>query len=291
MTAAAPVLIDLPTRSPSEQPGGASGTAVRGRLQRIIWPSWLRRLSVAERLIGVVVVLIVWQLAFNTGLTTTDTLAGPAQVWTSGWHMLADGALPSAIWVSLQRVLIGLAIGIPVGTVLALIAGLTRAGDDVVDTPMQMLRFVPVIGLQPLIVLWFGIGESAKISLIIFGVVFPVYINTYHAVRSIDPRFHELSRVIGLSRLAVIRRVVIPGALPGFLVGLRMAVGVAWLILVFAEQINATNGIGYLISQAETFYLSNEILVGLATYAVLGLISDLLVRGVERKVLAWQPSR
>jgi sulfonate transport system permease protein len=280
MTPVAPALVDLPTRaSGADQPSRSSPLG------------WFRRLSGAERLIGVVILLGVWQLAFSTGLTTTDTLAGPAEVWTTGWHLLANGTLESAIWVSLQRVLIGLAIGVPAGLVLAVMAGLTRAGDDVIDTPMQMLRFVPVIGLEPLIVLWFGIGEVAKVSLIVFGVVFPIYINTYHAVRGIDPRYHELTRVTGLSRLQVIRRVVLPAALPGFLVGLRMAAGIAWLILVFAEQINATNGIGYLISQAETFYLSNEILVGLTTYAVLGLISDLIVRAVERKVLAWQPSR
>jgi sulfonate transport system permease protein len=237
-------LVDLPTRA-----SGADQPRPLG---------WFRRLSGAERLIGVVILLAVWQLAFSTGLTTTDTLAGPAGVWTTGWHLLANGTLESAIWVSLQRVLTGLAIGVPAGVILAVIAGLTRAGDDVIDTPMQMLRFVPVIGLQSLVVLWFGIGEVAKVSLIVFGVVFPIYINTYHAVRGIDPRYHELTRVTGLSRLQVIRRVVIPGALPGFLVGLRMAVAVAWLILVFAEQINATNGIGYLISQAETFYLSSR---------------------------------
>jgi sulfonate transport system permease protein len=281
MTAVTYELVDLPTRGARGKPGQA------GRPRRLT--RWVP--SGTERLAGVAALLVLWQLAYNTGLTTSDTLAGPVQVGQAGWHMLANGTLESAIWVSLQRVLIGLAIGVPAGVILALIAGLSRIGDDIVDTPLQALRFVPVIGLEPLIVLWFGIGEVAKVSLIVFAVMFPIYINTYHAVRAIDPRYHELSKVVGLSRLKVIQKVVMPGALPGFLVGLRMATGVAWLILVFAEQINATNGIGYLITQAETFYLSNEIIVGLATYAVLGLISDLLVRALERKVLAWQPSR
>jgi sulfonate transport system permease protein len=239
----------------------------------------------------VALVIVIWQVAFNNGLTTEDTLAGPSRVWSTAWSLISDGTLPSAVWVSLHRVLIGLAIGVPAGTVLALIAGLSRVGDDLVDTPMQMLRFVPIIGLQPLIIVWFGIGEAAKISLIVFGVAFPIYINTYHAIRGIDPRLLELGRVVGLGRLAVIRRVAAPGALPGFLVGLRMAFGVAWLLLVFAEQINAREGIGYLISQAQAFYRTDVILVGLATYAVLGLLSDVLVRGIERKVLTWQPNR
>ena len=153
---------------------------------------------------------------------------------------------------------------------------------------MQMLRFLPIIGLQPLIVLWFGIGETAKVSLIAFAVAFPIYINTYAAIRAIDPNHLELARVVGLRRAALLRRVVVPGALPGFLVGLRMSVAVSWLILVFAEQINATNGIGYLMVRAQEFFQTDVILVGLAVYALLGLLSDALVRAIERKALAWR---
>lgn len=280
MTAATLELVALPTRGNEANPTQDRATVV-----------WLRRVSWVERLLGVVLLVAVWQLLYNAGITTNQTLAGPSAVWHSAWQLISDGTLQRAVWVSLKRVLIGLAIGVPAGTVLALLAGLSRLGDDVVDTPMQMLRFVPIIGLQPLIIVWFGIGEAAKISLIVFGVIFPIYINTYHAIRGIDPKLRELGRVVGLGRFAVIRRLAIPGALPGFLVGLRLAFGVSWLLLVFAEQINARQGIGYLIVQAQSFYLTDEILVGLATYAVLGLISDLIVRGIERKALAWQPSR
>jgi sulfonate transport system permease protein len=156
---------------------------------------------------------------------------------------------------------------------------------------MQMLRFLPIIGLEPLIVLWFGIGDAAKTSLIVFGVAFPIYINTFAAIRSLDARHFELARTVGLRRLTLVRRVVLPGALPGFLVGLRMAAAVSWLILVFAEQINATNGIGYLIVKAQQFFQTDVIVVGLAVYALLGLLTDALVRLLERKALAWQPRR
>ena len=154
-----------------------------------------------------------------------------------------------------------------------------------------MLRFLPIIGLQPLIVLWFGIGNTAKVSLIVFGVVFPVYINTFAAIRAIEPRHFELAHSVGLGRFATIRRIVLPGALPGFLVGLRMAAAVAWLILVFAEQINATNGIGYLMIHAQEFFQTEIIVVGLAVYVVLGLLSDALVRLLERRTLQWRASR
>jgi sulfonate transport system permease protein len=243
-----------------------------------------------ERLLGVVLVVGAWQLASTIGLIDAQTLAGPVTVLRSTWHLLQDGTLQSAIWVSLQRVIVGVAIGVPVGTVLALIAGLSRIGEDTVDAPMQMLRFLPIIGLQPLIVLWFGIGNSAKVSLIVMGIVFPVYINTFAAIRAIDPRHFELAKSVGLGRFATIRRVVLPGALPGFLVGLRLAAAVAWLILVFAEQINATNGIGYLMIHAQEFFRTDIIVVGLAVYAVLGLASDALIRFLERKALRWRTS-
>lgn len=244
-----------------------------------------------ERLAGIVVAIAVWQLLSSTGVITPDTLAGPGQVAREGWDMADQGVLGSAVWVSLQRVLIGLAIGIPVGAVLAVISGLSRPGEDLVDAPMQALRFLPIIGLEPLLVLWLGIGDTAKISLIVLGVVFPVYVNTFAAVRDLDPRYLELARSVRLSRRQVLTKTVLPGALPGFLVGVRLATAVAWLILVFAEQINASNGIGYLIVKAQTFFQTDTIVVGLACYAVLGLISDLLVRLLERKALAWLPSR
>jgi sulfonate transport system permease protein len=245
----------------------------------------------AERLLGVALVVVAWQVASSTGWLDEQTLAGPSTVVTTAWHLLQEGTLQSAMWTSLHRVAVGLAIGVPLATLLAVVAGLTRLGEDVIDSPMQMLRFLPIIGLEPLIVLWFGIGDAAKISLIVFGVAFPVYINTFAAIRALDPRHFELARTVGLGRFAAIRRVVLPGALPGFLVGVRLAAAVAWLILVFAEQINATNGIGFLMIKAQQFFQTDVIVVGLAVYALLGLMSDLVVRTIERKALAWQPSR
>lgn len=244
-----------------------------------------------ERLAGVLVLLLVWQGASSAGLLGQRVLAGPISVGQGAWQLAMAGTLESAIWASLQRVLLGLVIGVPLGTLLGLVSGMTRLGEDFVDTPMQMLRFVPVVGLQPLVVLWFGIGNVAKVSLIVFGVIFPLYINLFQAVRAVDPRYHELANVVGLKRLRTVARVVLPGALPGFMSGLRISVAVAWLVLVFAEQINASNGIGYLIVNAESFFQTNVIVVGLAVYAILGLVSDLVVRGLERSLLAWEPSR
>jgi sulfonate transport system permease protein len=267
------VLVELPTR-PEGTPTSRRGVP-RG----------------VERLLGVATLIAVWQLASSSGALSSQTLAGPWQVLRIGWHLAAQGTLGSAMWVSLHRVLIGLALGVPAATVLAGIAGLSRVGDDFVDAPMQMLRFLPILGLEPLVVLWFGIGDAAKVSLIVFAVAFPIYINTYSAIRAIDPGHLELAKVLGLGRAAVLRRVVLPGALAGWLIGLRLSVAVAWLVLVFAEQINATNGIGYLMIRAQEFFQTDVIVVGLAVYALLGLASDVLVRFVERRALQWQPGR
>ena len=184
-----------------------------------------------------------------------------------------------------------MAIGIPIGVLLALFSGLSRIGEDLTDSTMHMLRFVPIIALQPLIIIWLGIGESAKISLIVLGTIFPIYVNTSNAIRTIDPKNLELARTLGLSRRETIRRVVLPAALPAFLVGLRMATGIAWLLLVFAEQINAKSGIGYLMIKAQTFFQTDVIVVCLLVYAVLGVVSDFGVRTLEGRLLRWQPGR
>jgi sulfonate transport system permease protein len=270
---AAPGLVELPT-------GETATTSRRWHIPRGV-----------ERLAGVVALFIVWELASRVGWISTDVLAGPSTILTAGADLLADGTLISSLWASLQRVLWGMAIGVPLGTALAVVSGLTRLGDDLVDANVQMLRFVPIIALQPLLVVWLGVGETVKVSLIVLGVAFPIYVNVSSAIKGLDPRYRELADVVGLSRRQLVRRIVLPGALPGFLVGLRLATAIAWLLLVFAEQINATSGIGYLMTRAQVFFQTDVIVVGLVTYAVLGLLSDAGVRFLERRLLRWQPGR
>lgn len=244
-----------------------------------------------ERFAGVVLLFGLWEVAARAGWLDERTLAAPSTVVDVGWEMLRDGTLPEAMWSSLQRVLWGLGLGIPIGVVLALVAGLSRLGDDLVDANLHILRFVPIIALQPLLLLWFGIGEAAKIVLIVLGVTFPIYVNVSAALRSIHPGLLELATVVELGWWRRITKVVLPGALPGFVVGLRMATAIAWLLLVFAESINASSGIGYLMIRAQTFFQTDVLVVGLIVYAVLGLVSDVLVRALERRLLRWQPGR
>ncbi len=242
-----------------------------------------------RRFLSPLVIVLAWQAASSLGLLSPRTLASPVQIVLTGWGLLASGELPWHLAVSLARVLAGLAIGLTVGAGLALAAGLSRLGEDIVDAPVQMLRTLPFLALVPLFILWFGIGETPKIALVALGTAFPIYLNLFAGIRGVEPRLVEMGRVFGLDRAGLLRHVVLPGALPSALVGLRYSLGVAWLSLVVAEQVNATAGIGYLINDARDFLRTDVIMVGLVLYALLGLLADSLVRALERRLLAWRP--
>jgi sulfonate transport system permease protein len=270
--------------------GSGGSTPAKGGLgRRVPTGAGYRVPRGMRRLLGPVLFLGIWQGASATGLMDPETLAGPCAVARTAVDMLISGQLVEHLTVSLRRAALGLVAGVSAGTVLALIAGLFRLGEDLIDSTMQVLRSLPVLGLIPLAILWFGIGEGVKVFLVALGTAFPVYVNTHAAIRGIDPRYIELSRTVRLSRLALVRRVVLPGALPGFFVGLRFSVTLAWLILVVGEQINATSGIGFLMIQARTFGQTEVIVVGLAVYGTLGLLSNGLVRLVEWRALRWRP--
>jgi sulfonate transport system permease protein len=238
--------------------------------------------------IGPVLLLVIWSIGSATGWLDPRVLSAPWTVVTTAGDLIADGRLQSNLWTSTQRAFIGLGFGIVLGVVLALISGLSRLGEAVLDGPIQIKRAIPSLALLPLLILWLGIGESMKIVTILLGVFVPIYIHTHNGLRTIDARYVELAQTVGLSRSDFIRRVVLPGALPGFLLGLRFAVTGAWLSLVVVEQINSTSGIGYMMELARTYGQTDIIIVGLVLYGVLGLLSDGAVRLIQRKALSWR---
>lgn len=273
---------------PTEGPRVVPTTLVRGgagsaRRRRAVPRSLLKAISP-------VVLVAAWQLASAKGWLSDNTLASPAKVVSKAKELLGTGELQSAIAASAERVGFGLLIGLSAAVVLATVSGLFRWGEDILDAPIQMLRTVPVVGLIPLLIIWFGIGEEPKILLIALGVFFPLYLNLFAGIRGTDPTLVEAGRTVGLSRWGQIRHVILPAALPSALVGLRYSIGVSWLILVFAETINATSGIGFLINQARDFYETDTIVLCLVLYAVLGLIADVVVRLLERVLLSWRPT-
>ncbi|WP_307175182.1 ABC transporter permease [Streptomyces africanus] len=246
-----------------------------------------RRLP-ATRIVGPAVVLALWVVASAAGLLDTGAIPAPWTVLETGSRLWSAGTLPDDILTSLQRAAAGFAIGLTVGILLALASGLTRTGEALIDGTVNLNRAIPTLGLIPLFILWLGIGETFKIAIIAIVVYVPVYLNTHAALSGIDSRFVELAEVQGLSKYRFIRQVVIPGALPGFFVGLRLGVTGSWLGLVVLEQINATSGLGYMMFQAQNYGQTDVILVGLVVYGIFGLISDSAVRIVERRVLSWR---
>ena len=242
------------------------------------------------RLLSPLALLLIWELASQSGLLPSRVIAAPSQIGGTLWAMIESGELATHLWVSLQRALLGLSIGVAIGVVAALITGLSKKGEVILDSPMQMLRTIPSLALVPLFILWFGIGEFTKIALIVTGTTFPVYLNLYSGIRNIDPKLIEAANTLGLNRRQLIWHVILPGSLPSFFVGLRYSLGISWLALVFVEQINTTAGIGYLASDARDFMRTDVIVICLLIYSILGLVIDALIRTLERYALAWRPT-
>jgi sulfonate transport system permease protein len=243
-----------------------------------------------QRWVSPLAMLLLWEGASRAGLIPPNILAAPSTVLHSLWVLIVSGDLASNLAVSLARVLAGLAIGVTAGSVLALAAGLSRLGEGLVDPPLQMLRTLPALALTPLFIVWFGIGETPKIALIALGVAFPIYLNLYNGIRGVDVKLMEAGRTLGLSSWQLVCEVVLPGALPSFLVGFRYALSVSILVLVVAESVNASAGLGYLINNARDYLRTDIIVVCLVLYALLGLLADTLVRLIERRALAWRPA-
>ncbi|TQJ88161.1 sulfonate transport system permease protein [Streptomyces sp. SLBN-31] len=246
-----------------------------------------RRLP-ATRLVGPAVLIAVWAAASAAGRLDPGAIPAPWAVLRTAGRLWSAGTLRTDIATSLERAALGFAIGLTAGVVLALASGLSRVGEVLIDGTVQLNRAIPTLGLIPLFILWLGIGEAFKIAIIAIVVYIPIYLNTHAALSGIDSRFVELAEVQGLSRVRFVRQIVIPGALPGFFVGLRLGVTGSWLGLVVLEQINATSGLGYMMFQAQNYGQSDVILVGLLVYGVFGLASDSAVRLVERRVLSWR---
>lgn len=263
--------------------------------QDLVRPSVARRRQprirvprLARRVVGPALVLVAWQAICDAHVVTSYELASPLAVLDAGRQLWAQGALQSALGVSLERVVAGLALGVLTGVALAVITGLFWVGEDLLDPVIQAARAVPVLGLLPLVIIWLGVGETPKVFLVALAVTFPVYLNTHAGIRGVDMKLVEAGQTFGLSRWGLIRKVILPGALPGFLVGLRFALVGCWAIIVVAEEINAQSGLGYLIMQAQTTNRTDIMCLCLAIYAVLGILADVIVRLLERRLLAWR---
>jgi sulfonate transport system permease protein len=234
-----------------------------------------------------VALLLLWEAASRLGWLSTRVLPEPAAVLQAAATLWASGELWQHLGVSTGRALSGLAIGGGLGLLLGLLTGSLRWAETLLDTTLQMVRNIPPLALIPLVILWFGIDETAKLFLVAIGVFFPVYLNTFHGIRSVDAALVEMARSYGLSGWALWRHVVLPGALPSILVGLRFSLGLMWVLLIVAETLSAQSGIGYMTMNAREFLQTDVVLLGILLYAALGKLADVLARALERGLLRW----
>src|SRR6187401_729365 len=251
------------------------------------------RLPRADGLIQWIVplaIIALWQLASVTGFVSARVLPAPSDVALAGWKLLLSGELARNIWVSFWRASIGFLIGGSIGFSFGLANGLSQISSKLTDTTLQMVRNIPHLALIPLVILWFGIDEEAKLFLVALGVFFPIYVNTLLGIQSVDPQLVEMGRVYGMDRRALFVRVILPGALPAIFVGLRYALGIMWLTLIVAETIAASSGIGYMAMQAREFLLVDIVVLSIVIYALLGKLADSSARLLERLCLSWHPA-
>jgi sulfonate transport system permease protein len=235
-------------------------------------------------------IILIWQLACASGLVPTRVLPAPSDVVLAGWKLLLSGDLVRNIWVSFWRASVGFAIGGGIGFAFGLANGLSQLSSKLTDTTLQMVRNVPHLALIPLVILWFGIDESAKLFLVALGVFFPIYLNTLHGIRTVDPQLIEMGRIYGMSNSELFRRVIFPSALPSIFVGVRFALGIMWLTLIVAETIAASSGLGYMAMQAREFMLIDVVVLSILIYALLGKVADSTARLLERLTLSWHPA-
>jgi sulfonate transport system permease protein len=235
-------------------------------------------------------IVLIWQVACVTGFVSERVLPAPTDVVRAGWKLLASGELERNIWVSFWRAGAGFLIGGGIGFAFGLANGLSELSGKLTDTTLQMVRNVPHLALIPLVILWFGIDEAAKLFLVALGVFFPIYLNTLHGIRTVDPQLIEMGRIYGMNDGELFRRVIFPGALPSIFVGLRFALGIMWLTLIVAETIAASSGLGYMAMQAREFMQTDVVVLSILIYALLGKLADSASRALERLTLSWHPA-
>lgn len=237
-----------------------------------------------------VALVLLWETLARLGVLSPHVLPAPTKVVATAHKLAVSGSLLRDLGTSLLRAATGFALGGGIGFALGTLVGFSRIAEAAIDRSVQMIRAIPFLALLPLVIVWFGVGEGQKIFLVSLGVAFPIYINTTLGIRQIDPKLVELGRVRGLSTAQLIRRIILPGALPSILTGVRYSLATAWLALVVAETIGAQAGLGFLAMDAREFLRTDVIVLTIVIYALIGVAADSVARALERSLLSWHPN-
>lgn len=249
--------------------------------QRSAWPRRLKGLALP------VLILVILEVVVRIGWLPSYQMPAPSEIAVTLTD-LAEGALWKHISASLLRVLLGFTIGASLALVFAAWVGLSREAEAYLEPTFAGLRSIPSLAWVPLLLLWLGIDETSKIVLIAIGAFFPVYLNGVAAIRDIDRKLVEVGQMYGFSRTRLVRRILLPAALPGLFTGLRSGLSLAWMFLVAAELIAATKGLGYLLSDGRETSRPDIVLAAIIVLALLGKISDGLLAALEKRCLAWR---
>jgi len=264
----------------------ADGARTRSRLSKaretLRWPLGIYTTPV--------VVIVAWEILARIGVLGAAYAPAPTSIVKSAIALWQQGVLGPDLAISLRRAAIGLALGLSVGIITGVLGGLLRSGEYLFNGIVQVFNTIPILAVLPIMIVWFGIDELPKVLIIAFGAAVPMYLNLFSAIRAVDQRLIEMARTTGAGRWRIVSKVLVPGALPGFLIGLRFAFAYSILGLVAAETVNANQGLGFLITQGQTYLQTNQVFVGLVIYSILGLIADQVVRNLERVLLRWRPS-
>lgn len=235
-------------------------------------------------------IILLWQLFSSVGWIPTRILPAPVDVVKAGFRLAASGELFRHIGISSRRAITGFLIGGTIGFSLGLINGISTLAEKLLDTSIQMLRNIPNLALIPLVILWFGIGDEARIFLVALGVIFPIYLNTFYGIRNVDAGLIEMGKVYGLNTYALFWKIILPGAMSSILVGVRYSLGIMWLTLIVAETIAADSGIGYMAMNAREFLQTDVVVLSILLYAILGKLADVIAKALENYWLQWHPN-
>lgn len=235
-----------------------------------------------------VILLVIWQIAGSLGWIGPNLLPTPYAIAHQFFRLVVSGEILDHFRISFIRAMLGFVLGGLAGFLLGLSTGLGKMVERTLDPSLQMLRTIPLLSLIPLFILWFGIGEFSKTLMISLGAFFPVYVNTFLGIRSVDIKLFEVSRIFQFLKWQQIHKVIIPAALPNILLGIRLSLGVSWLVLVVAEMMGTSAGIGYMIQDARAYSQTDVVFVGIIIFAVIGKLSDSGVRVLEKRCLRWR---
>lgn len=235
-----------------------------------------------------IVIAIIWQVISSSGIIAATVLPGPLQIVQTFVDLIVGGELFSHLQISVLRALAGFLLGAGIALAFGFFVGFSKRTESYIDPTMQMLRTIPSLAVTPLFILWFGFDELSKILLIAFASFFPVYVNTYNGIRSVDAKLFEVAQVLEFNKRKQFTKLILPAALSHILVGIRLSIGTAWLSLVVAELMGSSAGVGYMIMDARQFSQTDKVFVGIIIFGLVGKLTDSLVRLLEKRLLKWR---